>query len=168
MKARIGPIRKTNLVMFFIHFSIILLFYKRNSLPFGPIQVFISLFIRTPRWIIFSTLKLAYEIGSIWTIFLLEHWAHKHEEGRSENTHRKGKYTCTTGLQFNGIGFDQRIKYAVICETIESNLVKLETICTILPQTVSVLWINLIVQKCSLNGTKYRLRVLSANQSTFG
>ena len=54
---------------------------------------------------------------------------------KSENSHRWWKDHCTAGLQFNKTGFDQKIKYVVICiccEAAESKLVKLETNCTVI------------------------------------
>ena len=33
----------------------------------------------------------------------------------SENTHHRGKYHYTAGLQFNWIGFDRTRKYVVNC-----------------------------------------------------
>ena len=42
-----------------------------------------------------------------------------------ENTHRKGKYYCMSGLQFNKIDFDQKenMWLLVRSEAVESNLV---------------------------------------------
>ena len=61
-----------------------------------------------------------------------------------ENTHHRGKYHCTAGLQFNKTEFDQKRKYEtlfVCSEAVESSLVKLETSRTvILSPMVSVLW----------------------------
>ena len=59
------------------------------------------------------------------------------------NTHRLGKYHFTAGLQFYKFGFIcfAADKNNIFSSLIKSNLVKLETSCTvILPPTVSVVW----------------------------
>ena len=65
----------------------------------------------------------------------------------AENTHGRGKYHCTAGLQMNWIGFNQARRYFfVFTETTESKPVKQEIV--IVPPTVSVLWLEPIDSKC--------------------